>query len=37
MRVFDVSEGGVAWIAAFWDPDLDLFAAFGLPPVYPEN
>lgn len=33
VQVFDVSEGGLAWIAAF--QDRALFGTFGLPPVYP--
>jgi RNA polymerase sigma-70 factor (ECF subfamily) len=33
VQVFDVTEGGLTWIAAFQEPA--LFATFGLPPMYP--
>jgi RNA polymerase sigma-70 factor, ECF subfamily len=35
VQVFDVTDAGVAWIAAF--QDLRLFGTFGLPPVYPAG
>jgi len=34
VHVFTVTEAGIAWVAAFQEPE--LFPAFGLPPVFPE-